>query len=264
MTAGAKILELREGVILAAPGLPSRRQRREKMPGIGSFCQEAQVAIRKIGKRITVALILGLVILVGLSPAANANLVTNGGFETGDFSGWLVSGDLDWVGVGTDLTELPEPGDVHSGAYAAYFGNWTSYSYITQTLATTPGQTYFLQFYVANNSGPEEWVNHFAAYWDGVSLSGGGTPALPQENVAPFNYDGGTFSGYSAYLFTVTASGCSTVLQFEAENFCGWYFLDDVSVVSTPLPPALLLLGSGLLALGGLKRLRKSQAVGRL
>lgn len=46
-----------------------------------------------------VALLCGLVCLFGL--VANADIIVNGGFETGDFTGWTQTGDGSYSGVST-------------------------------------------------------------------------------------------------------------------------------------------------------------------
>ena len=46
--------------------------------------------------------------------AAQANLVTNPGFETGDFTGWALSGDTTFTGV--------DGFSPHSGSFGAFLG----------------------------------------------------------------------------------------------------------------------------------------------
>src|SRR5262245_52143218 len=67
--------------------------------------------------------------------AQPTNLVQNGGFETGDFSGWTTDiADPDYTLIGQGLP--------HSGRYSLFFGAVSKPDYISQTLVTSPGQTY--------------------------------------------------------------------------------------------------------------------------
>jgi hypothetical protein len=78
--------------------------------------------------------ILALVSLLGLgiTQSARADLITNGGFETGDFTGWTTSG--------TPTVQSTFP---HSGSFDALFSVPGS---ISQSLATTAGQSYTIDF----------------------------------------------------------------------------------------------------------------------
>jgi hypothetical protein len=142
------------------------------------------------------------------------NLVTNGGFETGSFSGWTQWGDTGATGVGTAST-LPSGGSVHGGTYAAYFGPVGSLGGIYQDLTTTSGASYTLSFWLAHpyTSSGTEW-----------NVSAGGSTLMDV-------HDDGNF-GYTQFTFTFTATSSSTRLQFGFLEPPSYFFLDDVSVVA--------------------------------
>jgi hypothetical protein len=158
----------------------------------------------------------------------SANLITNGGFETGDFTGWAhVGGDVD--------------GDnPHSGNFAASL----DFGHLQQSVATTPGTSYTINFFSAYTG--VGLFNSFSVSWGGVTI-------FSAFSEPPFDYGESTFN--------VTASDPFTELVFRFDvNFpVGFYFLDDVSVnpsgVGAPDAGSTLpLLGFGLLGLTALRR----------
>ena len=168
---------------------------------------------------------------------AKANLITNPGFETGDFTGWTTSGFA--VVSGTFFNLAP-----HSGNFQANLGNPLVNGSITQTLATMAGQSYTIDFWLALPPGqPLNPFNSFVVTWGGVTI-------LNLHNFAGF--------AYTEYTFTETAASASTALHFEGSNpnlfgFSGWA-LDDVSVNVPDGGTTVSLLGFGLLGLAALRR----------
>jgi hypothetical protein len=152
-----------------------------------------------------------------------ANLASNPGFETGDFSGWTLSG-TDYLPGGNGNYYGVDSIDAHSGSYGAYFGPVGGVLNLTQTIATTPGTSYEISFWLAQAPAtPPTYISSF-----GVSFAGAN---LFTESPAPE-------SNYTEYTFEATALSASSLLQFSFRNDTGFFSLDDVSV-NTSAPSAV-------------------------
>ena len=192
-----------------------------------------------LGMKTLRPILLALTAVAALSVAypAKANLITNGGFETGDFTGWTVSGDLNDVAViGTNITGIAP----HSGSFQGVFGPLNT-GFLSQMLALAVGTTYRVDFWLANAISPGN--NSFA-----VSLGG----------VTGFSLTNAGLSGYTEHTFDFTYTGGSTQLLFTYLNVPGEWLLDDVSVNAVGTVPdggtTVSLLGCALLGLAGLRR----------
>jgi hypothetical protein len=170
------------------------------------------------------------------STAAKADLIVNGGFETGSTSGWTVNATFtDAAPSGfDDIT-------AHSGNwYLALGDDAQSYPYgtVSQTVSDHAGDMLSLSYWFASQ---DTTPNYFDAEWNGTVLTGS---ALTNVGVM----------GWTHYQFLVTATGSDT-LTFREQNVGNFSALDDVSLSPVPEPAALSLFGLALAAFG-LKRRR--------
>jgi len=191
-------------------------------------------------------------------PASAASLLINGTFETGTMFGWtqhpatLPGGgtlmDVQTVnnGCGQGFEFPLACQGPHSGTWDMAFGGDMNLfdlrgleDVLSQTVATTAGQLYALDFWMAQDSpGLACCYNEFRVFWNGSPV------------VATRNLHHGDYVNYQLALWAI---GESSTLGFGSMNLPGWNRLDDVSLtaVETPEPASLGLLAIGLVAWSG-------------
>ena len=160
----------------------------------------------------------------GTATSSNALLVvvppvldSNGGFETGDFSFWTMSGNLNSAyGLVTTNSSY-----VHSGNYGAQLGPAGALGFLSQTLTTSIGQLYLISLWLNSLNGATP--NEFLVSWNGTNL-------YDQVNVGA--------TGWTNLQFFATAAGTNTVLEFGLRNDPSYFGLDDI-VVYPVTPPQL-------------------------
>jgi hypothetical protein len=191
--------------------------------------------------------------LCGLRAQAT-ELLTNGGFETGDFSGWIVGGNPAGNGVVPDNTYLgtyfagPNYSIVHSGTYTAeYVGNVYVIFALNQAITAEAGLLTLSGYigsrdasYAGGYSGTE------TVLVDGTAIALSQAPGVPSDGTMAL------FSGTT----TVTAGTHSIDFLFNfSQGAFGGFSIDDLSATQTPVPePASLPLMLGSLATLGLIR----------
>jgi len=178
--------------------------------------------------------------IIAVPAAASAqNLVINGGFETGDFTGWTAASE----------SYLEQVRDTYA-ASGTYAGEIAGYAYnpdtLTQQIATGAGQVYHIQFdYLWDITEPDT-LNSLTLSWNGDQIFG-------QANVVDNSYVWHHFDGL------VTGTG-SDQLQFAAANDPGYAWVDNVSLSAAPEPAAwaMMVAGFGLVGAGlrGRQRVR--------
>jgi hypothetical protein len=155
----------------------------------------------------------------------SGNLAQNCGFETGTFEGWDQSGDTSSTTVDMDAA--------HSGSFGARIGPVRDLGFLSQTLATVPGQLYTLSFWMRSAGRP----NQFLLYWDGAPISTCvGFPETPSPGLSAAS--AASAASFDQFEFEgLVASGDRTVLTFGFFNRPDYFFLDDVVLIASPSSP---------------------------
>ncbi|SEM32948.1 VCBS domain-containing protein [Bradyrhizobium sp. OK095] len=137
---------------------------------------------------------------------AGPAVIVNGDFETGNLTGWSVSGSH----IHVQQYELGGS----FGHYSVQLAPTGSEETLTQQISTTPGQHYFVSFDIIGD--PEGVNTPFSVTWDGVTL-------LSLSNVAP---------GVNHYAFDVPGDSLlsTTTLQFAYADDTDGMILDSVNV----------------------------------
>jgi PEP-CTERM motif len=179
----------------------------------------------------------GAALAFGATQASAAELVQNGGFQTGTFAGWTQSGNTG----STTVSSLAG----NASTFGARLGPVGSIGTLTQMLNTVANQTYTISFDLRNLQA--DAFNSFQVLFGGVQIYFSGAGAFPASYL--------TFNGY-----TGVSTGAQTALVFNFRQDPSFYLLDNVSVqglaaVPEPATWMMLLLGFGMV--GSVMRSRR-------
>lgn len=188
--------------------------------------------------------------LLAASPAGATELVQNGNFDTGDFTGWTLVGD---TASGDFIAGVA--GDPANPANNIAYFNATTIGSVVQYLSTTPGQSYNWSFDLElTDSDGTPTNNFYFTFGDDFYEVMPGMTSL----------DWTTFSGV-----TGPATGSSTPIQFYFHTDNDYYLLDNVSfsaVGGVPEPSTWAMMILGFAAVGGslrMTRRKRNVAVAR-
>jgi hypothetical protein len=148
---------------------------------------------------------------------ARADLVTNGNFATGDFTGWTLTPG---AAIGIDST-FPNTGDTYDALFS-----YPPTGTLSQSIATTPGSSYNLNFAVY-----DEGANFFPPF-DVFAVNFGSFSA----NITGFDLLTGfltsTYTSESYLIPGADITSISTTLSFQLVTSSNDWNLDDVSLTA--------------------------------
>jgi hypothetical protein len=189
----------------------------------------------------TLLVVVAMTVLLCAPAAFAQNLLTNGSFQTGSFSGWTTGGNFEDTEVVTGPFYVYNGSQDADGFYAV-LGPVGSDGTLSQSFNTTAGASYTFSFWLASvGDNPSD----FSASWDGTTVL-----SLTNPN---------TGSSYTEFSFTETGTGHDTI-SFAFRDDPAYIALDNVSVTQStsggtvPEPSSFLLMGSGVLGLAGVIR----------
>lgn len=198
---------------------------------------------------------------MGLVNAAHAGLA-NSGFETGDLTGWTLSPANEAALYASVETSWNSQWDsrTYSAPEGQYFVQLTAglgegvYTELSQTFTVMAGEQFILSGKAAfdgNDEYSDDYPNNDDAY---VKLSNGTTTNfLWTSNIQSVgDYTSTDWQDWTTNLLAEGTYTLSFGVANQGDNDYNSVALFDANPV--PVPSAVLLLGSGLLGLAGLRR----------
>ncbi|MGB8888149.1 MAG: PEP-CTERM sorting domain-containing protein [Candidatus Korobacteraceae bacterium] len=194
----------------------------------------------------TLLVVVALAVFAFSAPKTFAqNLLTNGSFETGDFTGWNTGGNFEDTEVVSGAFYVYTGAE--DGSFYAVLGPVGSDGTIGQSFTDHAGTQYTFSFWLnAVGDNPSD----FSAFWDGTSVLSLTNPT--------------TNGAWTQFSFTETGTGSDNI-SFAFRDDPAYIALDNISVSSstgtgtTPEPSSWILLGTGVVALGGMVRRKLSK-----
>ena len=200
------------------------------------------------------ALILAI---AAIAATANANLLVNGSFETGDLTGWT-TWRAPW-GAGEQWNVVSTPCACDGGQLALELrggnGSWG----VLQCIDVTPGLEVTLTATIKAMNAGANWYELllFDGCVDGAHVDGNTTD---DDIIAKWDSWGGYLGNPTEQCETVSGSRTPTgnqmtvALKAGGANALGWF--DCITAEQIPEPGTMMLLGMGLLGMAGLAKRR--------
>jgi hypothetical protein len=146
-----------------------------------------------------------------------ATLTTNGGFETGDLTGWNQDAG------GAALVFCNNVRFTANSGSCAVSLTYSGFEILSQTITTTPGASYDFDFWLQQTAG-ETAPENFTATWDGNTV----LSILSQSG--PMSYTHEVFTN-------LVATGTTTKISFSGNgDLLERWVIDDVNVAASAAP----------------------------
>jgi arabinogalactan endo-1,4-beta-galactosidase len=148
-----------------------------------------------------------------ITVSSQKNYVLNPGFETGDFTPWIIDGDSD----AADISK--EAANIHTGAFGLHYWKGEPFAFtLSQTVMDLPNGTYTLSAWIQGGGG-EQTLQLF------VSDYGGDTLTVDIADTGWLVWNTPTIP-----TFKITEGKCTVGLKVASAGG-SWAFFDDVSLV---------------------------------
>ena len=151
-------------------------------------------------------------------------LALNGGFETGDFTNWTLSGDTSDTFVDKGFYTAP-----HSGNFEAALGTGGAVGHLSQTLSTSPGKSYLLSFWLANlYQDPGE----FTVSWNGQTLLDETNPVANDWTNIQFVVSATETNAVLRFGFQVTVARTNFAFQLSGPAGSNYVLQDSTNLLN--------------------------------